>query len=60
MGELRSALRMLLRMPHPLQVMTALLALGMGLSTMLFGIVDVIMLRPLPVPYPETLVRMIQ
>ncbi|HEX7359310.1 MAG TPA: ABC transporter permease [Bryobacteraceae bacterium] len=60
MTDIRFALRRLARSPAYCLVVAALLAIGIGASTAVFSIVDAILLRELPVPHPEQLVRMVQ
>ena len=59
-ADLRFALRTLRRAPA-FTVITALtLALGVGATTAIFTLVNGILLRPLPYPHAEQLVRVIQ
>jgi hypothetical protein len=46
----------------PVFTLTAILLLAIGISanTLIFSVVDAILLRPLPVPHPEQLVRLIE
>ncbi|HYM25662.1 MAG TPA: ABC transporter permease, partial [Vicinamibacterales bacterium] len=53
---MRTAIRSLLRRPAYTAASVALLALGIGASTALFGIVDAVLLRPLPYADPESVV----
>ena len=55
--ELRHAGRVLRRAPGVTGVSILTMAVGLGASTALFALVDAILLRPLPYPEPETLVR---
>src|SRR3954468_13162898 len=48
MGELASALRALRRTPALAATIVALLALGIGVTTAIFTVVDALLLRPLP------------
>ena len=59
-NDLRLAWRTLTRRPGSTALIVALLALGMGASTAIFGLFDAVLLRPLPVRDPAQLVRMVQ
>jgi putative ABC transport system permease protein len=56
MGDLRHALRALLRRPLLFAVAAGALALGIGASTAVFSVVDAVLLRPLPFADPGRLV----
>jgi putative ABC transport system permease protein len=58
--DLRSSLRMLRRSPAFSVVAVLVLALGIGVNTALFGIVNAVFFRPLPVHAPEELVYLYQ
>lgn len=57
MNDIRFALRQLARSPGYSFVMVATLALGIGLNTSMFSIMNLLLLRPLPYPEKDNLVR---
>jgi putative ABC transport system permease protein len=59
-GDLRQAVRALLRRPLLFAVATAAIALGIGASTAVFSVVDAVLLRPTPFADPARLVRLWQ
>ena len=57
MGDLRYALRMLLKQPGFTVPVILALALGIGVNTTIFGFVDGLLFRPLPIDRLEEVVR---
>ncbi|MET0556929.1 MAG: ABC transporter permease [Vicinamibacteria bacterium] len=55
--ETRHAARLLLRQPGFTAVAVATMALGIGATTVIFSLVDAVLLRRLPFPEPERLVQ---
>ncbi len=57
MNDIRNASRQLLRNPGFTAFAVLALALGMGVNSVMFSLVDAVLFRPLPVARPEELVR---
>jgi predicted permease len=58
MSDFRYALRGLRRTPVSGAVIVLLLALGIGANTIMFSLIDALLLRPLPVQRPQELVQL--
>jgi len=56
--DLRYAIRMMLKSPGFAAVVVITLALGIGANTAIFSVVEGALLRPLPFPHAEELVRL--
>jgi len=55
-SDIRQTLRVARRQPHFTAIVVGTLALGIGANTAIFGIVEALLVRPLPFPNPERLV----
>jgi hypothetical protein len=54
--QLRQVLRRLGRAPLFTAITLLTLAIGVGANTVIFGVVDGVLLKPLPYPHPEQLI----
>ena len=57
--DLRHALRSLRRTPGFTIVVLLVIALGIGVNTAVFSVVNTVLLEPLPFPDPQSLMRMV-
>jgi predicted permease len=60
LGELRVATRQLARTPAFCVAVIMTLALGIGASTLIFSVINGVLLAPLPYPEPERIVRVFE
>lgn len=58
--DIRFGVRLLRRSPGFTLTVSLLLGIGIGANTLIFSIVDMLLLRPLPVRHPEQLVRLVE
>src|SRR5690348_3940409 len=57
--DFRYALRVLRRTPSVTAILILTLALSIGANTAIFSVVDATLLRPLPYPEPDRLIRVV-
>src|SRR2546423_447621 len=58
--DMRFGLRLLSRSPVFTATAVLLVAIGISANTLIFSVVDAVLLRPLPVSHPENLVRLVE
>src|SRR2546423_10071148 len=58
LGDIRHAVRRLRKQPGYAAAAILALALGIGCNTAIFSVIEAVLLRTLPVPHPERLVRL--
>src|SRR5262245_37376014 len=58
--DIRYAMRTIAKAPGFAVVAILCLALGIGVNSTIFSVVDTILIRPLPFPSPEELVRLVR
>jgi putative ABC transport system permease protein len=57
--DLRFAMRSLCRTPGFTSIALLVIAVGIGVNTAVFSVVDAVLLKPLTYPDPQTLVRVV-
>ena len=60
LADLRFGIRLLARSPVFAVTAALLLAVGISANTLIFSVVDALLLRPLPLSHPENLVRLVE
>ena len=58
--DFRFGIRLLAKSPVFTATAALLLAVGIGANTLIFSVVNALLLQPLPVPHPENLVRVVE
>src|SRR5258708_26762437 len=58
--DLRFGMRLLAKSPVFAATAALLLAVGISANTLIFSVVNALLLRPLPVSHPENLVRLVE
>jgi len=58
--DLRFGIRLLAKSPVFTVIAALLLAVGIAANTLIFSVVDALLLKPLPVSHPENLVRLVE
>jgi hypothetical protein len=56
--DLRFGIRLLAKSPVFTAIAALLLAVGIAANTLIFSVVDALLLQPLPVSHPKNLVRL--